>query len=202
MKNRIHLHGIIKDYEYSHKINDVEYEKANLIVKRMDGKEDIINLRFKKSSNPYKELNEIDLVGYVRSYSRIVNEKNKVDIYVFTYFDKDLENEKTNEFEIEGRICKIDPIRETRQGKKNIHFIIANNIESSDGQEKRLNSYLPCIAWGSLAKDISKTCFTKTKIRITGELHSREYKKQIDSDEYEIRIAHELLVKTLEIIED
>lgn len=103
--NNIILKGVIRNIEYSHTINETEYDKADLIVKRDDGSEDVISLRFKKFSNPYQEDQEIELVGNIRSYSRkLENGKNKVDIYVFTYFDvptaDDDGNIPVNQFEI------------------------------------------------------------------------------------------------------
>lgn len=202
--NEIKLKGIIRDIQPSHKIKEVDYDKANIVVKRKDGKEDTLNLRFKKFSNVYTEDAEIELSGNVRSYSRqLENGKNKVDIYVFTYFDKpDLDEndqEVLNGFDIDGRICKIDEIRATSKGKQNIHFVLANNLVIEDTNQK-LNSYLPCVAWGKIARDIAKLSIND-KIRIKGELHSREYTKVLEDGSIEIRVAHELLVSSFEVLE-
>ena len=202
--NQIKLKGLIRNIQPSHVIKDVEYEKADLVVKRKDNKEDVISLRFKKFSNPYKDGQEISVLGNVRSYSWQVDEnKNKVDIYVFTYFDvpelDGEDHEVTNHFEIDGRICKMEELRTTANGKQNIHFILANNVpKDKDGY--RLNSYLPCIAWGSLARSLQH-CNINDKLLIKGELHSREYTKKISDTEVEIRVAHELVVTSFEPIE-
>ena len=204
--NEIKLRGLIRDIKPSHSIGDIEYDKANLIVSRDDGTEDVINLRFKKFSNSYKEDQEVELVGNVRSYSRqLDNGKNKVDIYVFTYFDKPSwdvpqyfeeyhDKLPNNELVVDGRICKIDELRTLSNGKKNVHFIIANNLVIGDGNQK-LNSYLPCIAWGKAAADIAKLS-VNSKITIYGKLQSREYHKKISDEEFEIRVAHEVFVKS------
>ena len=195
--NKITLKGTLRNIRPSHKINDIEYNKADMIVGRGDGKEDVLDIRFKKFSNVYTEDQEIELEGNVRSYSRVVDGKNKVDIYVFTYFDiPEEEAEKNNCFEIDGRICKLDGMRTTKNGKHNIHFNLANNLIIENTNQK-LNSYLPCIAWGSLAKKIA-TFKVNDRIKIKGELHSREYRKQISEEEYEIKVAHELLVTEVE----
>lgn len=199
--NEIKLKGFIRDIKSSHSINDIDYDKANLVVQRDAGIEDILNLRFKRFSNTYREGQEIELVGNVRSYSKHLSDgKNKVEIYVFTYFDKPEDFEDTNELILDGRICKIDSIRTVSNGKSNIHFILANNLDIEDSN-KKLNSYLPCIAWGTLAKQIS-LLNVNDKIKITGRLQSREYKKYISEDEYEIRIAHEIYVKSFELLND
>lgn len=203
MENKIVLKGIIKNIQPSHTINDIEYDKANLIVKRDTGKEDILDLKFKRFSNVYKDDQEIELVGNIRSYSRQLSDgKNKVDIYVFTYFDRpdDLDKEVVNAFELSGRICKIEELRQTTTGKHNIHFILANNIKT-EVKAQKLNNYLPCVAWGKLAKETSKFSVNDA-VRITGEFHSREYKKTLENGEVEFKIAHELLISSIEKINE
>lgn len=200
--NEIKLCGIIKNIQSSHIIEGVQFNKANLIVPRSNGHEDVINLRFKSFSNPYKDNDKISILGNVRSYSYKIDEtKNRVIIYVFTYFDEvENENEEIlNEATIDGRICKINELRTTKDGKHNIHFILANNLHSQDSQ-KRLNSYIPCIAWGTIAKELQKYG-VNTQLKVKGQLHSREHKKKLDNGELEIRVAHELLITEFEVVE-
>lgn len=198
--NDVVLKGIIKDIQPSHVIDGVSFDKAKLICKRENGKEDVINLRFKSFSNPYKDNDEVCIKGNLRSYSyKVENDKNKVVIYVFTYFDEPEEEiTETNKVVIDGRICKINELRTTRDGKHNIHYILANNIISTDGN-KRLNSYIPCIAWGKIAKELSKLD-VNTQLLINGEIHSREHKKVHPNGEIELRVAHELVVNSFEVI--
>lgn len=203
--NDVQLKGIIKDIELSHSIDSISFSKAKLIVPRANGAEDVINLRFKTFSNKYKENDEVTLKGNVRSYSYKVSEdKNKVIIYVFTYFDipSDVDDNITstvNTVNIDGRVCKINELRTNKNGKQNVHFILANNLMSNDGS-KRLNSYIPCIAWNKLAKELAKLS-VNTQLRLKGELHSREHKKVLENGEIEFRVAHELLVLDYEVIE-
>jgi hypothetical protein len=77
--NEITLTGILKNIEFSHKINDIEYCKADLIVPGYKGKDDVIDLRFKKCLTPNVNNDIISLIGTVRSYSRKLSEnKNQV----------------------------------------------------------------------------------------------------------------------------
>ena len=195
--NKIQLNGIIKNIEYSHYIQDIEFYKANLITRRENGKEDIINLKFKKFSNPYKENQEISLIGNIRTFNRQEEDRNKVELFVFTYFDE-AEEDPDNLAYIDGRICKKNNLRKTTSGKDVLDFILANNIENN-GQV--LNVYLPCVAWGKCAKALDKLD-VGDKILIQGQLQSREYKKKIAEDDYEIRICHELSVNTFEKVEE
>lgn len=193
--NEIKLKGILKNIKYSHTINGVEYNKADLIVKNQQYDDDVLSLRFKKFSNKYAEDTEIELIGNVRSYSqKVSNSKNKVDIYVFTYFDIPTEDEEdiVNQFNLDGRICKIDDLRITKSGKQSLHFILANNIISNASSQK-LNNYIPCQVWGKLALEMSNLK-VNDYITITGQLHSRTYKKLLDNGEIEFRVAHEALV--------
>ena len=134
--NKIKLKGVIKDTQYSHTIGDVEYYKSNLIVPKENG-EDILSLRYKKFSNKYEDETEIEIIGNIRSYSeQLENGKNKVNIYVFTYFDKpDIEDNSSNTAVLDGRICKKDNIRMIN-GHKSLHFILANNIISTNKNQK------------------------------------------------------------------
>ena len=197
--NNIILKGLIRNIQPSHKIKDIEYDQADLVVSRKNGKDDIITIKFKKYSNKYKEGDFVELIGNIRSYSQKLNNgKNKVNLYVFTYFDIP-NSEETNRFLLDGRICKIEPLRITKDGKPNIHFILANNLIIEETNQK-LNSYLPCIAWGNLAKKIERLKIND-KVSLEGEFHSREYKKMINEDEFEFRVAHELVINAFEVIE-
>lgn len=197
--NEVLLKGYIKDIEPSHTIQGVQFDKANIIVPRGTGSEDILNIKFKRFSNRYKENDLVFLKGNVRSYSyKVAENKNKVNIYVFTYFDIP-EKDCSNKVYLDGRICKMGDIRKTKSGKDNLHFIIANNIVSEDST-KRLNSYIPCIAWGNLARDMSKLSIN-TKLKVEGMLHSREHRQLQDNGEYNICVAHEIFVTSFEVFD-
>ena len=200
--NEIKLRGYIKDIQYSHTINGVDYNKANLIVpNRHTHDDDIISLCFKSNTNRYNVGDLIELSGNIRSYSRKLNDsKNKVDIYVFTYFDLPETNddkEVINEVEIDGRICKMDELRSHTSGPQSLSFILANNIILSDGKGK-INTYLPVVCWGKDATAISSYPIG-TFLTIKGSLQSRIYRKQID-DSIELRLAHELVLSDYEIL--
>ena len=180
----------------------MEFGRAHLVVKRDKETSDILNVRFKKYTNPYEENSIVSFSGNVRSYSeRLACGKNKVELYVFTYFDQpDLDEndqEYTNFLELDGRICKIDAIRKTKNGRKSIHLIIANNLIVSDGS-KKLNSYVPCIAWGEVAEKLS-TLPVGEKISVVGKLHSREYKKTLEDGSFEFRVAHEVEIEDFQL---
>ena len=83
-------------------------------------------------------------------------------------------------------------------GKKNLHFTIANNIFTNNGQ--KINNYLPVTCWGSLAQKVNQMN-VNDKVLITGEMHSRIYHKLNDLGEKEYNVAYELLMTSIEKIE-
>jgi len=191
--NEITLQGVIKDIQYSHSIGNINYDKANLLVKRKDGKEDLIPIKFKNYFNRYSDNDFIELKGNLRSYSeKLDSGKNKVNLYVFTYFDIPESND-SNYIELDGRICSIDKIRVNSQGQKSIHFILANNILVSG---KKINSYIPCVAWGEMCEDIADFRVSD-KVELIGELHSRVYKKHLNEHEIEFRVAYEVNISSI-----
>lgn len=197
--NNIELRGLLRNIQPSHTINNIEYDQADLIATRSNGKDDILKIKFKRYSNRYKEGDIAELTGNIRSFSQKLGDgRNKVNLYIFTYFDIP-DDEVTNHFDVDGRICKIDQLRTTRDGKQSIHFILANNLMLEDSNQK-LNSYLPCIAWGKIAKELAKLS-VNTKLAIHGEMHSREYKKMLSETDFEYRVAHELVVQQFEVID-
>jgi len=188
---------MIRNIEYSHTIGTVDFDKAEIIVPKENGEEDVLQLRFKKFSNRYQEGQQIELAGNVRSYSeKLENGKNKVHLYVFTYFDipetDENDREIVNKFILDGRICKIDELKTNSLGKQSIHFILANNIITNDSRQK-LNTYVPMVAYGKLAVEIAELKVSD-KVQIEGRLNSRIYKKDIGEGEIEMRTAYEGIV--------
>ena len=202
--NKISLKGMIRNIEYSHNVEDIEYQKAELIVPRTDGEDDVLNLKFKRYSNQYTEGQIISLLGNIRSYSqKLADGKNKVELYVFTYFDipetDENDLELINHFEIDGKVCKIDKLRKNKDGKESFHFILANNIFVED-RNTRIDTYLPCVCFGELARKLSKELKVSDSIMLKGQLHSRTYKKYYENGEMEIKTAHEAVISDYESI--
>lgn len=194
--NNVILTGQITDIGESHIIADTKFYKANIIVPNSNGYESILPLKFKQFSNIYKDGDIISISGNIRSYStKISDTKNKVDLYCFTYFDKPKNTNIKNKFIIDGIICKKENLVVLSSGKEIIHFIVKNTIKSGFS---KLNSYLPCVAWGQVAKYVDSLPL-HSDVNILGEFRSREYKKYIDDDkkDFEIKVAHELLVTNI-----
>lgn len=196
--------GIVLDIKPSHIIDDIEYDQMNVVVKNSNGKESIISLKYKKFNNKfYTTGSRVNTLGEIRSFSKKDQYgKNKVDIYVMTSFE-DLDDSSFTEGVklypssaiIDGSICSKEPLRNLESGKCNIHFTLVNN-----NLDLKYSSYIPCIAWGKLAKRIDAMPIGKKLLISDGELRSREYVKKYD-DSSEIRVCHELYIKSYKEVE-
>jgi len=190
--NKIILKGVISGIEYSHTINSINFYKATLNMEN----DNVASLCFKYES-PYKDGETISLTGSIRSFTeKCSDEKSKVNIYVFTYFDKP-EIEAINYFELDGRVCKMDKIRLTKDGRKRMHIILANNIFSANNTQK-LNNYIPIVAYDDLAEQLAALNISD-KIQCSGTFCSRTYTKNNGEIEEE-RIAYEGILSSLEVL--
>jgi len=198
--NQIILNGIIHNIEYSHSINNIKYDKADLYVPKLRGEIDIVPIKFKSFLNQPSDGDQISIIGNLRSYSRKLSEdKNKVDLYVYTYFDipptDEDDKEIINFVELDGRICKIDNIRVSANGNESLHFILANNIISG---EQKINNYIPCVCFGKTAKELAKFK-VGDKIHVIGRFNFRTYNKNLDNGEIELRTASEIVINKFNI---
>ena len=197
--NDVKLTGYIKDIEFSHEISGIRYGKANLIIPNKN-EEDIVSLIYKEHVNHHSAGDYISLQGNLRSYSQQIENKNKVNIYVFTYFDvpKYEDGIETNNFVlIDGRICKIgEPILH-KNGSISRSFILANNIFTSNNKGK-INNYIPVVCWDNNV-ELLNNFSVNSKLKVQGKIHSRTYKKY-SNDNLEIKTAHELVAENIEVL--
>lgn len=192
--NKIILKGVIDNIEYSHTINSIDFYKAVLNIE--DG--NTASICFKHETT-YENGDTVSLVGSIRSFTKRYDDKSKVDIYIFTYFDEPEEEKQNliNSFELDGRICKMDKLRLTKDGRKRMHITLANNIFSANDTQK-LNNYIPIVAYDELAESLS-TLQVSDRIQTTGYFCSRTYIKNTDEGEEE-KVAYEGILSSLEVV--
>ena len=70
-----------------------------------------------------------------------------------------------------------------------------------DVQEDYKSDYIPCICWGRNARFASNFS-VGTRCEIWGRIQSREYMKRISDDDAEKRVAYEVSVSKLELVEE
>ena len=105
------------------------------------------------------------------------------------------ENEKTNQIFLDGYICKEPIYRKTTLGREIADVLLA--VNRSYGK----SDYIPCICWGRNAR-FASGFEVGSHIQILGRIHSREYVKRISEEETERRIAYEVSVSKVDLLED
>ena len=144
--------------------------------------------------------------GQFRSYNSYENERNKL---ILTVFAKDVveveENEEdneivkkdsiSNEVVLIGFICKKPIYRQTPFGREIADILLAVN------RAYNKSDYIPCIAWGRNAR-FSQNLEVGTKVKVVGRVQSREYEKKHEDGTVETKIAYEVSIGSLEIVEE
>ena len=111
------------------------------------------------------------------------------------FLDEIDENEKTNQIFLDGYICKEPIYRKTPLGREIADVLLA--VNRSYGK----SDYIPCICWGRNARFASG--FTVgSHIQILGRVQSREYVKRISEEEVEHRVAYEVSVSKVDLLEN
>ncbi len=139
------------------------------------------------------------VTGQVRSYNRHEERKNRLVLSVFAreieFVDYIEENAKTNQIFLDGYICKEPIYRKTPLGREIADLLIA--VNRPDGK----SDYIPCICWGRNARYASGFAVGE-RCAIWGRIQSREYMKKISEEQVNKRIAYEVSVSKLELLED
>ena len=147
--------------------------------------------------------------GQFRSYNSYESEKNRL---ILTVFAKDVkviseeeqseeENEMTkkdvvtNEVVLIGYICKKPIYRQTPFGREIADILLAVN------RAYNKSDYIPCIAWGRNAR-FCQNLEVGSQIKLVGRVQSRTYEKKHEDGSVETRVAYEVSVGSLEVIEE
>lgn len=195
--------------KFSHEIYGERFYVFNLEVARLSGNSDIIPITVSErliTDEMLKEGNTLLVKGQFRSYNSYNNEKNKL---ILTVFAKDVteveENEEdnemvrkdmvTNEVVLVGYICKKPIYRQTPFGREIADILLAVN------RAYNKSDYIPTIAWGRTAR-FCQNLEVGTKVKLVGRVQSRMYEKKFEDGTVENRVAYEVSVGSLEIVEE
>lgn len=136
----------------------------------------------------------VEILGQIRTYNEEQEGRNKLNIVVFSrefklYDQEPIEHE--NMIKLEGFLCKKPLARISPLGREICDIMLAVN------RMYNKSDYIPCIAWGRNA-GYAGSLEVGTKIRITGRIQSREYRKRDEEGEITIKIAYEVSILKLE----
>ena len=102
-------------------------------------------------------------------------------------------DEITNEVTLVGYICKKPIYRQTPFGREIADVLLAVN------RAYNKSDYIPCIAWGRNAR-FCQNMEVGTEVKLTGRVQSRTYEKKYEDGKTETRIAYEVSVASMEIV--
>ena len=201
--NQVSMMGeIVSGFQFSHEVFGEGFYMVEISVNRLSNYADYIPLmiseRLINTEEDYTG-QYIHVLGQFRSYNRHEEKKNRLVLSVFVreleFLDEIDENEKTNQIFLDGYICKEPIYRKTPLGREIADVLLA--VNRSYGK----SDYIPCICWGRNAR-FASGFEVGSHIQILGRIQSREYVKRLNDDETEHRIAYEVSVSKVDLLED
>lgn len=201
--NQVTVMGeVISDFAFSHEIFGEGFYMVDISVKRLSDSYDIIPVmvseRLLDVNADYKGM-YICINGQFRSYNRHEEHKNRLVLSVFArevdFIDEMEESSKTNQIYLDGYICKEPIYRKTPLGREIADVLLAVNRPYGK------SDYIPCICWGRNARYASQFKVGE-RCAVWGRIQSREYMKKLDEDHIERRVAFEVSVSKLEILDE
>ena len=195
--------------KFSHEIYGEKFYTFNLSIPRLSGNADIIPITISErliTDEMLTEGNKLLIKGQFRSYNSYENERNKL---ILTVFAKDVEeikeaeeqeesdivkkDETTNEVVLIGFVCKKPIYRQTPFGREIADLLLAVN------RAYNKSDYIPTIAWGRNAR-FCQNLEVGAQVKIVGRVQSRQYEKKYEDGTVENKVAYEVSVGSLEVI--
>ena len=197
--------------KFSHEIYGEKFYVFNLEIARLSGNADIIPITVSEriiTDEMLMQGKQLLVKGQFRSYNSYDNEKNRL---ILTVFAKDVveveenneeeENEMakkdtvTNEVVLVGYICKKPIYRQTPFGREIADVLLAVN------RAYNKSDYIPTIAWGRNSR-FCQNLEVGTKVKLVGRVQSRMYEKKHEDGTVENRVAYEVSIGSLEIVDE
>ena len=201
--NQVTVVGTIaSDFRFSHETYGEKFYLVDVETLRLSGTVDMIPVMLsdRMMNIESSDIGEkIRVSGQFRSFNRHDNDKSRLVLSVFAheieFLDEMQSSLDCNEILLDGYICKETNYRETPLGREIADILVA--VNRSYGK----SDYIPCIAWGRNAKYVSDLC-VGTRIKVHGRIQSREYVKRLSETESETRVAYEVSVSKIELVEE
>ena len=193
---------VASEKKYSHEIYGEKFYVFDLEVLRLSSTVDIIPITISERLLTSINLdlgNNLKIEGQFRSYNNYENEKNRLILTVFakeiTEVDpEEVKDEVSNEVQLIGYICKKPIYRQTPFGREIADILLAVN------RAYNKSDYIPCIAWGRNAR-FCESMEVGTEVKMVGRIQSRKYEKKHEDGSVEERVAYEVSIGSLELVE-
>lgn len=204
--NQVTIIGeVASEFVFSHEVFGEAFYTVDVSVKRLSDTYDqipvLISERLIEVNKDYEGYG-IKVTGEFRSYNKHEEGmKNRLVLSVFAreieFVDDEeelLDGLKTNIIILDGYICKKPLYRKTPLGREITDILLAVNRPYGK------SDYLPCLLWGRNAK-FASGFEVGEHVKVTGRIQSREYTKKISETESELRVAYEVSVSKVEVVE-
>lgn len=199
---------ITEEKKFSHEIYGEKFYTFNLSVPRLSGNADIIPITISERLFKEEDLivdKKVKITGQFRSYNSYENERNRLILTVFAKDVEFLENQEeeivaskdliSNEVILIGYVCKLPIYRQTPFGREIADVLLAVN------RAYNKSDYIPCITWGRNARFCSKMG-VGTEVKVIGRVQSRTYEKKHEDGTVEPKVAYEVSISNLEVVEE
>ena len=200
--NQAAVIGTIEDeFVFNHEIYAEKFYTCTVRVPRLSGTSDDIRVMVSERlimDGEYNVGDMVEVTGQFRSYNSYENGDNRLVLTVFAkdicHYDED-ENKNPNILYLNGYICKEPVYRKTPLGREIADLLLAVNRPYGK------SDYIPCICWGRNAR-YAEHFKVGERCAIWGRIQSREYMKKLDEENVEKRVAFEVSVSKLELLEE
>ena len=200
--NQVTIMGeIVSEFTFSHEVFGEGFYMVDVSVRRLSNSVDTIPVMI---SERLIDVNEdytgefLMVSGQFRSYNRHEEKKNRLVLSVFAREVKVMEHaegeHKPNYIYLDGFVCKPPVYRKTPLGREIADILLAVNRPYGK------SDYIPCICWGRNAR-FADNFEVGAHLQVWGRIQSREYQKKLSDTEFEKRVAYEVSVSKLDLIE-
>ncbi len=196
--NHVLLKGRIKELPtYSHTVMGEGFFEMFVEVSRLSEEVDVLPVTIsERLITDFSVGDEIGIVGQFRSYNKLEENHSKL---MLTIFVKELvdpsEISEINQIYLIGYICKEPIYRTTPFGREICDVLLAVN------RAYNKSDYLPCIAWGRNARFV-RDLGVGEKLEVQGRIQSRSYQKRISEDVVETKVAYEISISSVVLVDD
>ena len=196
---------ITSEKVFSHEIYGESFYIFNLEVPRLSGTADCIPITISERLISNFDLSigkEVEIEGQFRSYNTYENQRSRLVLTVFAKDikehvapseDEPIRDKISNEVVLVGYVCKKPIYRKTPFGREISDILLAVN------RAYNKSDYIPCIAWGRNAR-FCENMEIGTEVKVVGRVQSRMYEKKHEDGTIEPRVAYEVSVGSLELV--
>lgn len=201
--NQVTIAGEVKSgFEFSHDVYGEKFYTFDLEVPRFSDAKDLIPVMISERvidvTQDYVGCG-MSIQGQYRSYNQHDGERNRLVLSVFAreveFIDVIVVGEECNSIVLSGYVCKEPKYRKTPLGREIADLLIAVNRPYGK------SDYIPCICWGRNARYANEFKVGEC-VEVSGRIQSREYQKKIGEDSVEKRVAYEVSVSRITVVED